>query len=403
MDADDRSLTYPFLVDLSAAGFNDTMITYDSPAAGNVSIGAIGADPASAQIFDPSFTPVNDGDYADSLAVYAFQDSLFWGALAGGTEDSPNSDPQDLTAAWNNPLGPVTNAGPDSTALTVEPEYPYQYLLTYSDTNQEWSTTVIYSADVVTVDPTLPLDFDGSWLLSNIDLSDGYTAGTDGYEMIISNSEYTLIYTGPSYYGNFSYGTVDSYDTGSGYMVIQQTDDNLDPSANGQYFKETYTINSGELSITCFEGKDTATEAVNSNTVIWGPSAGMTAVTNTVPEITGVWAGADEGGQIEYAFTPTKIGFERFDDFAFGAGTGGGDIISVDNDTNTIIFQMKRHSLDGTQVDQYFKLTYTHSSMVPVNGKGNEIAITLYGPHLTQVDAENDTTIDGAEHTVVRQ
>jgi hypothetical protein len=37
------------------------------------------------------------------------------------------------------------------------------------------------------------LEIAGTWLLSNIDLNDGHTAGTDGFEWIMDDSVYTVI------------------------------------------------------------------------------------------------------------------------------------------------------------------------------------------------------------------
>lgn len=395
LEAGDRTVTFPFEVDINAAGFDGTMITYDSPAARNVSIGVIGADPSSLSIFDAGFTPVSTGDDRDYLQVYAYKRGFEEGHFAGSTNGAPNDTP-DFTETWNKALGAV------KTTDTYEPiiiDRYCEYTLSYVDTNQGGESLVAYSSDPVAVNN---LEIAGTWLLSNINLGDGHTAGTDGFEWTINDSVYTLIYTGPSVYGNYSYGTVESYNTEDNYFIVKQTDDNLDPSANGRYFKQEYTFTpGGNLVFSTYEGKSTAAEAESSTTVIWGPTAELTEVPDTVPEITGVWAGPDDYGPMEYAITPTKIGFERLDNDGNSEGTGGGDIVSADNNSNTIIFYMVRHSALPSQENTYGKITYTPAD--PVNVKDSEITLTLYGPHSAQEDAEGDIIPDIAAHTVVRQ
>ena len=347
MDADDRSPSYSFLVDMAAAGFDNTMINYDDPAAGNVSIGAIDADPGTAAIFDASFTPVNDGEAPDAVTVFAFQDSLFWGTFAGQTNGSPNSDPQDLSAVWSSALGPVTT-GPDNEAITVDPEYQYQYSLSFFDTNQGGSSTVIYSGDVVTVDPTLPLD--DSRVNVNIDFS--YTgAGTvdDSHKVVVF-----LCYEPEG--APFAYR---SFNTASGTAVF---DDPLVPLGDTVY-AEVYYDEDASMALSVNDPYTQYTTGIAASGGVASVSFDDSVVYSSgIPDTAGVWMTSSWGGMTmfftedAFSFTKTIDGGTTYGDVGFVNNYG--TIVSVDNTQGYFIAQVIYHP-SPLYIGKYYKVSWT--------------------------------------------
>ena len=337
--------------------------------------------------------PEGQGNNVPTVTLSADKSAVDLGVTVTFTAAAEDSDGDTLSYAWLL----------DGEAIDGETAALFEQAF---DTAKEYEITVQVSDGEETAEAAADVTVNsietaGTWRLDNIDLSDGVSSGTDGYEMEITDTIYTVIYTGDGITGNTSYGTVEKCDTENKWYIIKQIDDDLDASGNGKYFKTGYVLTAdGKLVTNCYEGADSVAEAEASETLIWGPTAEILPVSATAPEITGTWYGTDEYGQIEYTFTATKFGWERFGDVVPGGETGGGDIISVDNTANECIALMTRHS-DQTQQDKYFKFTWSPDD--PGATAGDTITMTVYGPEEEQSEAEGAGTAFIDPHDVVKQ
>ena len=294
----------------------------------------------------------------------------------------------------------------DNTTLTDEASMELKYTFTEPG-SYTISAIVIDGTNEVDEEITITInDFEltGIWQLTNTDLNTGTIAtgsstNVGGYEWILENSYYTLLYTGNSM-GYSSYGQITKFLTDDKYFITLVTDDDLAPPTGPKYYKIGYEMtDDGGFYMSNYEDKDTASEAEASTTIIWGTTPENVKITTELPEITGTWLGTDQFGKIEYAVTATKFGFERFTDP--NARVGGGDIVALDNNNNSMILYITRHELDSNQVGKYMKLAWTPAD--PLKTIGSNIDCTIYNQHDNQTDAENETTVFITAHTVTKQ
>ncbi len=168
---EERSLSFTFEVDLSKVGFDETDISYDSPAAGNVSIGALDIDPS--LIYNTGFAPADD----DEVFISAVTRVSFGLVDVGKTHTHPNSS-GDLSQTWDMPLGTVYSLSDSSAPIVVNPEQFYAYILNYNDVDVN-GHVVSYQAEFVVIRPTLPLDDVRVDVTLNMDYTGSIDIGED--------------------------------------------------------------------------------------------------------------------------------------------------------------------------------------------------------------------------------
>jgi hypothetical protein len=346
MDESDRNPSFDFLVDLDAAGFDETMITYDDPSEGNVTIGSIGADPDLDGVFHESFTPVNDGAGEDYLQVWAYRDSVLWGDFVGSTNSSPNN-PKDLASVWDTALETVDTVDTYE-AITVEPEYPYQYTLSYVDTNQDGNTMILYSSIPVTMQPTLPLDD------SRVDVTINYSYTGSG---TVDDSHKVVVFLCYEPGGApFAYR---SFNTATGTAVF---DDPLVPLGDTVYAEVYYDA---DASMAPSEN-DPYTQYTTGIAASGGTASvsfdDSAVYSSGIPDTAGVWMTSSWGGMTMF-FTEDAFSFTKTVDGSTTYGEVGfvnnyGTIVAVDNTQGYFIGQLIHHP-SPAYVGKYLKVGWT--------------------------------------------